>query len=153
MYLNFHPKIVLVLDAALVTIACISIRRFLIRREFVRKHGCQALARSFNKDPFLRPRYDPRDHPCSEAAQNFERSVELFRIYGNTFTVEGLRKRAILTMEPENIKTILSLKFNDYVLSYRLEHFKPLLGEGIDTDGETGPRRAPRSAPALSATK
>ncbi|THC87040.1 hypothetical protein EYZ11_013514 [Aspergillus tanneri] len=48
-----------------------------------------------------------------------------------------LQRCAILTIEPENIKTILSLKFKDYGISHRLKPFKPLLGEGIfDTDGD-----------------
>lgn len=65
------------------------------------------------------------------------RGAKLFRVYGNTFTVKELQRSAILTIEPENIKTILSLKSRDYGISHRLELFKPLLGEGIfNTDGE-----------------
>lgn len=43
----------------------------------------------------------------------------------------------ILTIEPENIKTILSTKFNDFCLGDRRARvFIPVLGHGIfDTDG------------------
>ncbi|PKX96022.1 cytochrome P450 [Aspergillus novofumigatus IBT 16806] len=136
MYSNLHPKFLILLVAALVTATCISIKRFLIRRQFARKHGCQPVARSFSKDPFLGLDTIPETIRALRQHKILERSVQLFRLYGNTFTVKELQKRAILTIEPENIKTILSLKFNDYGLSHRLEPFKPLLGEGIfDTDG------------------
>ncbi|RHZ55588.1 hypothetical protein CDV55_104290 [Aspergillus turcosus] len=137
MYLHFHPKVVFVLVAVLGTIACISIRRFFVRRQFARSHGCQAIARSFNKDPFLGLDTIPGTIRALRQHKILERSCELFRAYGNTFTVTELQKRAILTIEPENIKTILSLKFKDYGISHRLAPFKPLLGEGIfDTDGD-----------------
>lgn len=137
MYLDFHPKLVLVLVAALGTIACVSIRRFLIRRQFASAHGCQPVSRSYNKDPFLGLDTIPGTIRALRKHKILERGCELFRVYGNTFTVKELQRDAILTVEPENIKTILSLKFKDYAVSHRLEPFKPLLGEGIfDTDGD-----------------
>jgi cytochrome P450 len=66
-----------------------------------------------------------------------ERNCEFFRSYGKTFRLQELHRRAIVTMEPENIKTVLSLNFQDYSISHRLAPFSPLLGEGIfDTDGD-----------------
>ncbi|KAH1662632.1 hypothetical protein KXX46_006230 [Aspergillus fumigatus] len=136
MHLILHPKTLILLLAVLVTIVCISIRRFLARRQFARQHGCQPVARSLNKDPFLGLDTIPETLRAASQHRILERSVELFRLYGNTFTVKELHKYAILTIEPENIKTILSLNFKDYGLSHRLQPFKPLLGEGIfDTDG------------------
>jgi cytochrome P450 len=45
---------------------------------------------------------------------------------------------AIATIEPENVKTILSLKFKDYSLGVRRKAFSPLLGQGIfNADGHT----------------
>lgn len=136
MHLILHPKTLILLLAVLVTIVCISIRRSLARRQFARQHGCQPVARSLNKDPFLGLDTIPETLRAASQHRILERSVELFRLYGNTFTVKELHKYAILTIEPENIKTILSLNFKDYGLSHRLQPFKPLLGEGIfDTDG------------------
>ena len=137
MYLDFHPKLVFVLVAALGAIACVSIRRFFIRRQFARGHGCQTVARSVNKDPFLGLDTIPGTIRALRQHKLLERSCELFRVYGNTFAVKELQRRAIVTVEPENIKTILSLKFKDYGIGHRLEPFKPLLGKGIfDTDGD-----------------
>ncbi|EDP47671.1 hypothetical protein AFUB_095200 [Aspergillus fumigatus A1163] len=111
MHLILHPKTLILLLAVLVTIVCISIRRFLARRQFARQHGCQPVARSLNKDPFLGLDTIPE-------------------------TLRAASQHRILERKPENIKTILSLNFKDYGLSHRLQPFKPLLGEGIfDTDG------------------
>ncbi|EAW10679.1 LOW QUALITY PROTEIN: uncharacterized protein ACLA_051510 [Aspergillus clavatus NRRL 1] len=65
------------------------------------------------------------------------RNCETSCLYGNTFTVQELQRRAIAVIEPENIKTVLSLNFKDYGIRYCLELFRPLLGEGIfNTDGD-----------------
>ena len=134
---KLHPKLVFVLTAALVTLAYVGIRRFFIRREFARRHGCQPVARSSNKDPFLGLDTIPTTIRVLRQHKVLEKSCERFRIYGNTFTVKELLRRAILTVEPENIKTVLSINFKDYGIGHRLEPFKPLLGAGIfDTDGD-----------------
>nr|AGZ83172.1 alkane-inducible cytochrome P450 52A3 [Saccharomyces cerevisiae] len=45
--------------------------------------------------------------------------------------------KIILTVDPENIKTMLATQFNDYALGFRHTHLAPLLGDGIFTlDGE-----------------
>ncbi|KAJ5761620.1 hypothetical protein N7533_003659 [Penicillium manginii] len=65
------------------------------------------------------------------------RTPEFYRRFGNTHKVIGIVSKQITTIEPENIKTVLSLNFKDYRLGFRLPSFKPLLGEGIfDTDGD-----------------
>lgn len=138
-YLDFHLRLIFVLVAALVTLtsAYVSIRRFFVRRQFARTHGCQTVARSLTKDPFLGLDAIPGTIRAVRQHKMLETSRERFRVYGNTFTVKELQRRAILTIEPENIKTILSIKFKDYGISHRLEPFKPLLGKGIfDTDGD-----------------
>ncbi|KAI9871651.1 MAG: hypothetical protein M1823_008384, partial [Watsoniomyces obsoletus] len=55
----------------------------------------------------------------------------------NTLQVRSLRQDLVLTIEPENVKTILATKFGDYSLGYvRIRTFLPLFGHGIfDTDG------------------
>ena len=98
MSLDFHPKIVSVLVAALGAIACVSIRGFFIRRQFARRHGCQRVARFFNKDPFLGLDTIPGTLRAPRQHKILERSCELFRVYGNTFTIKELQRRAILTV-------------------------------------------------------
>jgi cytochrome P450 len=137
MWSNLHAKLQFALVVTLVSFACVSIRRFFIRRQFARSHACQPVAKSFNKEPFLGLDTIPSTLRARKQHKILERSCQLYRVYGNTFRLQELHRRAILTIEPENIKTVLSLKFQDYAISYRLPAFKPLLGEGIfDTDGD-----------------
>jgi cytochrome P450 len=75
------------------------------------------------------------------AAAKQRRVLELglsrFQHYGNTLKFRNLTKTMITTREPQNIKTILSLRFKDYSLGDRIQTFGPLLGHGIfTTDGE-----------------
>lgn len=138
-YLDFHLKLYFVVIAALVTLtsAYVSIRSFLVRRQFAHTHGCENVARSLNKDPFLGLDTILGTIRTFRQHKMLESSCERFRVYGNTYTVKELQRRAIVTMEPENIKTILFLEFTDYGISHRLEAFKPLLGKGIfDSDGD-----------------
>ena len=60
-----------------------------------------------------------------------------FDACGNTFTSKLLLVNAISTIEPENVKTVLSTRFKDYGLWRRFEFVGKLLGHGIFTsDGE-----------------
>ncbi|KAF2147782.1 n-alkane-inducible cytochrome P450 [Myriangium duriaei CBS 260.36] len=131
-----HPNTVVVLATCLAAIAFVRLKRFLIRRRFARQHGCQPVARSLNRDPFLGLDLFPGIIRAYLKHSILELICRNFRIHGNTVAVKELHRRVILTIEPENIKTILSLKFKDYSLGHRLAAFKPLLGEGIfTTDG------------------
>ncbi|KAE8380336.1 cytochrome P450 [Aspergillus bertholletiae] len=133
--MELHPKLVILLTA--LGIAIVFIRRVLVRRQLACRHGCQPVARSFSKDPFLGLDVIFETIRAVRQHQILKKNCELFRAYGNTFRVRELHRSAIVTIEPENIKTILSLKFTDYSISHRLEPFKPLLGESIfNTDGE-----------------
>ena len=66
-----------------------------------------------------------------------ETSAQRYEACGTTHSMDVLRKRIIFTTDPDNIKTVLSLKFDDFILGDRLKNFGPLLGTGIfDTDGQ-----------------
>jgi cytochrome P450 len=135
--MELQPNLVILLLLAALGIAGLSIQRFLTRRQFARRHRCQPVARCSSKDPFLGLDTIPGTIRAIRGHRILQRGCELFREYGNTFRVKELHRSAILTIEPENIKTILSLRFADYGISHRLKPFKPLLGEGIfTTDGE-----------------
>merc|ERR1711939_23398 len=136
-YSDFYLKLVCVLAGSLVSLAFALIRRFFIRRRFARHYGCRPVARSYNRDPFLGLDTIPATIRALRQHKVLEKSCERFRTYGNTFAVKELLNRAILTVEPENIKAILSINFRDYGIGHRLGPFKPLLGAGIfDTDGD-----------------
>ncbi|KAF3490783.1 n-alkane-inducible cytochrome P450 [Arthroderma uncinatum] len=139
MYSNFQLERVAMLAAGLATIAFISLRiwRLFIHNRFARRHGCQPVARSANKDPFLGLDTIRRGIRAAREHKTLEKSCERFRLYGNTYTSKMFLTPVIVSVEPENIKTALAVNFTDYGIAHRFEVFKPLLGKGIfDTDGD-----------------
>ena len=63
-----------------------------------------------------------------------ERLLHLFQLYGNTFSKQTPFSVTLCTIEPDNLKTILSTKFKDYgVTSTRKNAFRPLLGNSVLT--------------------
>lgn len=138
-YSKLQPKCLSLLLAAVVATAFVArlVRRCLHHRRFARLYGCQPVARSYNKEPLLGLDKLPQTILAVQQHRVLQLGSELFKLLGNTFTVKELHRQAIVTVEPENIKTVLSLKFQDYGISHRLEAFRPLLGLGIfDSDGE-----------------
>lgn len=136
-YSHFRLSLLFALFAALGTLACMSVRCYWIRRRITARYGCQPVARTLNREPFLGLDMIPGLLHAIRQHTLLERTCRYYRACGNTFKLKELQRRAILTIEPENIKTVLSLKFEDYGIHYRLDAFRPLLGEGIfDTDGD-----------------
>ncbi|KHN94899.1 n-alkane-inducible cytochrome P450 [Metarhizium album ARSEF 1941] len=135
-----HPLRLLAWTAVglvLVSFATPFIRRFLARRQFARSHGCRPIAKSCNRDPFLGLDMIRANLRAARDHKALETSRERYSRLGNTFTSRQLMTPVIMTIEPDNIKTILALNFKDYGVRHRLERFSPLLGAGIfDTDGD-----------------
>lgn len=132
---GLYTKLITILTC--VVVATVSVKRWLTRRHFVRTHGCKPVSSSLNRDPFLGIDALVTGFRYTKQHKILELNCELFRDHGNTWMVKELHHSSIVTIEPENIKTILSLKFQDYGIAFRLAPFQPLLGEGIfDTDGE-----------------
>ena len=136
---EFHLRPLLLLVAILVTSTFISsgIWRWLISLQFANRHGCQPVARSSNKDPFLgldaiyRLIRSVKEHKALEMMEG------QYHLYGNTFKSKQLLRHSIMTMEPENAKAVLAVNFKDYGIGHRLRVFRPLLGAGIfNTDGQ-----------------
>jgi hypothetical protein len=66
-----------------------------------------------------------------------EKTREIVYQGRNTIEYLALGNKAIITIEPENVKTILSLKFRDFGLGKpRKQSLRPLFGDGIfNVDG------------------
>ncbi|EFY96492.1 cytochrome P450 [Metarhizium robertsii] len=123
----------LVVISLLVPIA----RRFFVRRRIARSHGCRPIAKSANKDPFLGIDTIRANLRAAREHKALETSRARTSRFGNTYTSRQLLLPIIVTVEPDNIKTVLALNFKDYGIGHRLERFSPLLGAGIfDTDGD-----------------
>ncbi|KAF5865893.1 hypothetical protein ETB97_001961 [Aspergillus alliaceus] len=102
-----------------------------------RANHCQPVHVIVSKDPFLGLDNIRENIDAAKKHILLERGLSRFHKYGNTFRARRLRTPIIVTREPQNVKTILSLKFKDYGLGNRIHAFGPLLGHGIfTTDGE-----------------
>ncbi|KAE8375732.1 cytochrome P450 [Aspergillus bertholletiae] len=101
-------------------------------RRFKQLHGCLPPAREHHKDPVLgldelRSLIGAFRGDCF-----LEWMLEKYRQHGNTFSTSLLGDDNICTIEPENVKTILAVKFKQFELGEkRRRTFHPLLGDGI----------------------
>jgi cytochrome P450 len=131
------PFIFIAAGALLSYVLYTRIGLYLARRRFINDNGCKPCRSRFNKDPFL------GIDVIKVMARNSKKHIMLqenkkrFEKLGNTFLTRGVTLPIIATCEPENVKTILSLKFKDFSLGNRKPGFAPLLGHGIfNADGE-----------------
>lgn len=73
------------------------------------------------------------------AAKNhgiLELGLRRYTAMGKTFETKALGKTFTHTIDPENIKTVLSTNFKDFGVGQRIDTLGPLLGSGIfTTDG------------------
>ncbi len=110
--------------------------RYRVVSAFCRQHGClkpPATADSgyigYRLLMAIRAKY--------KAKKLLEEQTSRYAELGNTWTASALGSSFIMTIEPENIKTILASKFDDFGLGGRPQNFSPLLTGGIFvTDGE-----------------
>ncbi|KAB8273783.1 cytochrome P450 [Aspergillus minisclerotigenes] len=103
-----------------------------IIRQFKKRHGCLPPPRDHHKDPVLG--LDEVRSMLRVFREDYlmEYTLEKYRRHGNTFATSVLGDDDIFTAEPENIKTILAVKFKQFELGEtRRRTFHPLLGDGI----------------------
>lgn len=132
-----HLPITALAAAALIVLYTVhSIRRRYTQHRISAANNCQQPPRQPTKDPFFGLDRIFETIRLSKAHILLQSSLDRFAKYGHTFRAKRLLTPIIVTREPLNIKTILSLKFKDYGLGTRIESFGPLLGYGIfTTDG------------------
>jgi cytochrome P450 len=110
---------------------------YLARQRIIKENGCRPCTSVFNKDPIFG--IDVITTMVRNAKKHImlQENQKRFQTYGNTYWTRGVTLPIIATCEPENVKTILSLKFKDYSIGNRQRGFTPLLGHGIfNADGE-----------------
>lgn len=137
---NVRPHIALLLATACLGVIAAGaswLRRLIQQRQVIRSHGCKPVRKYANRDTIFGSDMTLDTIRNFRAHRLLEAAVERFREYGNTFKAKEIGRYGVTTIEPENIKTVLSLNFKDYTLGHRIKEFGPLLGAGIfDTDGE-----------------
>lgn len=111
---------------------------YLVRRRFKLENGCQPLAKHYPHKDFLFGIDGMRDViRAGKEHRLLDRAITNYKRLGNTFGNKLFFQKVIMTCEPQNVKTVLSLKFKDYSLGLRRDTLGPLLGDGIFTsDGE-----------------
>ena len=103
------------------------------RRRLSRANGCQPLGKSLCKDPLLGLDFMYMNLKAIRAHNLLEFRQRDFAAAGcNTVKTNVLTHRTIGTIEPENLKSILSLNFKSWILpEVRHKALEPLLGDGI----------------------
>ncbi|ORY17853.1 cytochrome P450 alkane hydroxylase-like protein [Clohesyomyces aquaticus] len=111
---------------------------YLTRRRMKLDNNCQPCPHRLNKDPILG--LDILRQNLNNAANKKILEVTYNRFLRfSSYTIQSriMTMPLIITIEPENVKTILSTKFKDYSFGARNKAFGPLLGTGIfNSDGE-----------------
>jgi cytochrome P450 len=114
------------------------VSRAIAHRQFAAENGCKPILHRFpHKDAVF-----GLDLIVGNVrAFREQRFMELLRsrhsTIGTTFSARAMARRGIFTIDPENVKTVLSLWFRDYCLGDRPPIMGPLLGRGIFvTDGD-----------------
>jgi len=115
-----------------------SILTSISRERFRIKNHCQPLFRYYPfRDPIFGLDLVTDTLKAIREKRFLDTLNERFEKIGMTYGVRVFNRRAIFTNEPDNIKTVLSLRFKDYTVANRPPVMGPLLGKGIFTvDGE-----------------
>ena len=133
-----NPILYIAAGSFLAYILFTRITLYLNRRAFKKQNGCQECPYVFHKDPILGIdvlRANIRNSKTHTVLESFQQRYK--DLGSNTYHNRIVTMPIIQTIEPENIKTILSLKFKDYSFGAREKAFAPLLGHGIfNADGE-----------------
>ncbi|KAF5540871.1 cytochrome P450 monooxygenase alkane hydroxylase [Fusarium napiforme] len=99
------------------------------RRKFREQHGCAPVTCQLPlRDPFFGIDFILKLMRVFKEKRLLETFAnDFYRTVGNTFLVERGSQQTIFTIDPENIKTVLALKFKDYGLAFRAPLFNPEL--------------------------
>lgn len=133
-----HSPILFVAAGAFLSyILYTKITLYLARQRMIKENGCKPCRARFNKDPIFGLDVMKMMAENSKKHIILQENKKRFERLGTTFHTRLVTLPIIATCEPENIKTVLSLKFKDFSISHRDTAFTPLLGHGIfNADGE-----------------
>ena len=109
------------------------------RRRFIASKGCKPIRRWRNKDPFLGIDFLWDSFRALKEHRALEQTRSRFDKLGvTTAQLSVLHMTFVSTLEPENLKCVLSSDFQSYSLGdNRKKLMRPVLGDGIfTTDGK-----------------
>ncbi|KAJ5504969.1 cytochrome P450 [Penicillium fimorum] len=106
------------------------------RRQFSSQNGCKPLLARY-KDRLFGLSFIIENAKAFANKAYLDTFTSRYFNIGHTHEVVAMGGRGVFTIDPVNIKTMLSLKFKDYSLGNRPAIMGPLLGRGVFvTDGE-----------------
>ena len=109
----------------------------ILRRQFSTKFGCKPAYQLPQSERIIGYGLFKEQLKAAKERKILEVMTNRFEKYGNTFTASMMGRDFVGTIEPENIRAILTMNFDDFGLGGRKESFGPLLGNGIFTsDGQ-----------------
>jgi len=126
----------IIVIAYIFSVASSRISLYFQRRKFRLQHGCRPAKRFPLKDPILGSDQSLRRMKAAKEHRALKFAQATFQEHGNTWSSRMVGQAFISTIEPENVKTILSLRFEDFGIGNREGTLGKLLGRGIfTTDG------------------
>lgn len=107
------------------------------QHRFIKQHNCRPPTQSSSVDSVIGFDVISQSYRHFKDHSYLEATHKRYLKHGNTFQANMMGMRIYNTIEPENIKTILSSRFEDFGLGKRRRAaFDSLLGHGIlNTDG------------------
>lgn len=111
------------------------IKKHVAARNFQKAHGCKPVHKIPQRERIIGWDVYKFQTQTSKEKRRLQAGYDRYKANGNTFVLSMMGFDFYNTIEPENIKTMLSINFKDYDLGARLVAFRPLLGEGIFTTG------------------
>jgi cytochrome P450 len=129
----------LVVLKLLVLLLILYIGYLVVRSTFTRVHNIRAARRNHCRPVARLPTWDPwfglgllRDFARTTTEHNgLEYMRRRYDETGNTFAFNMLTMSLITTREPENVKAVLAMKFEDYGVANLREIMIPFVGKGI----------------------
>ncbi|EFQ34695.1 cytochrome P450 [Colletotrichum graminicola] len=114
------------------------LRNYYRGRQFSRKHGCLPPPKARLRDPIMGIDVMLANARAAREHRSLQTFEERFYSIGVTYSSKLLfGARIIITMDPENIRSVINTNFNDYALApFRQPALRHFLGDGIfTTDG------------------
>ncbi|CUM65864.1 uncharacterized protein PRCAT00003514001 [Priceomyces carsonii] len=130
--INFHQEISQLNGWLIVIVLSISIFKLvqLAKQTFLaHKWGCKAIKKSNEGNVFRRPIELLRVWKAGRLPEEHRKSFE--ESNADTMYTSVLFKNIIQTKNPENVKAMVAIQFNDFSIGQRQQYFQPLLGHGI----------------------
>lgn len=141
MYLYFLPLSLLAYWAVK------QIINFFEQRKFSLDNGCLPCRRMPQRERLIGYHLYKQDVAMARQGRSLQTAQNRFRLFGHTFSGVVMGQSFITTIDPENVKALLSSQFSDFN-SGKKSLFGPFIGDSmLTTDGAMWKNSRVRSSP------